>query len=79
MPITLDVCKEQTWQTMSGLEALENGRRVKFSHDKLTGATFITAQIEGNEIVYSILLSKSETDLSRKKVEGRFRDELLKK
>jgi hypothetical protein len=42
-------------------------------------ATFITAQIEGNEVVYSILLNKTETELSREGVEGRFERELSKK
>jgi hypothetical protein len=42
-------------------------------------ATFITAQIEGNEVVYSILLSKAEARLSRKEVERRFARELSKK
>jgi hypothetical protein len=52
---------------------------VKFSHDELMDATFITAQIEGNEVVYSILLNKTETELSREGVEGRFERELSKK
>jgi hypothetical protein len=52
---------------------------VKFSHDELIDATFITAQLEGNEVVYSILLNKAETNLSRKEVEGRFQHELSKK
>jgi hypothetical protein len=41
--------------------------------------TFITAQIEGNEIVYSILLNKAETKLSREEVEGRLKRALLRK
>jgi hypothetical protein len=52
---------------------------VEFSQCELTGATFITAQIERNEVVYSILLSKGETKPSRKEVEGRFQRELSKK
>ena len=54
-------------------------RQVKFSDDELTDATFITAQIEGNEVVYSILLNKAESNLSRKEIEGRFQHELSKK
>jgi hypothetical protein len=61
------------------IRTLADGRRVKFSHDELIDATFITAQIERNEVVYSILLSKGETKLSRKEVEGRFQHELSKK
>jgi len=61
------------------VRTLADGRRVKFSHDELMDTTFITAQIEGNEVVYSILLSKAETNLSRNEVEGRFQHELSKK
>ena len=64
---------------MNGLEHLQTAESVKFSHDELIDATFITAQIEGNEVVYSILLSKAETNLSREEVEGRFQHELSKK
>jgi len=56
-----------------------DGRKVKFSHDELMDATFITAQIEGNEVVYSILLNRAETKLSREEVEGPFERELSKK
>jgi hypothetical protein len=58
---------------------LADGRKVKFNQDELTGATFITAQIEGNEVVYSILLNKAETKLSRGEVEARFDLELSRK
>jgi hypothetical protein len=61
------------------IRTLADGRKVKFSHDELMDATFITAQIEGNEVVYSILLNKTETELSREGVEGRFERELSKK
>ena len=61
------------------IRTFADGRKVKFSHDELLDATFITAQIEGNEVVYSILLSKTETNLSRNEVEGRFQHELSKK
>ncbi len=52
---------------------------MKFSHDELMDTTFITAQIQGNEVVYSILLNKAEIELSREEVEGRFQRELSKK
>ena len=61
------------------IRTFADGRRVKFSDDELVEATFITAQIEGNEVVYSILLNKTETELSREGVEGRFERELSKK
>jgi hypothetical protein len=60
------------------IRTFADGRNVKFSHDELIDATFITAQIEGNEVVYSILLSKAEAKLSRKEVERRFARELSK-
>ena len=61
------------------IRILADGRKIKFTHDELMDATFITAQIEGNEVVYSILLNKAETKLSREEVEGRFKRELLRK
>jgi hypothetical protein len=61
------------------IRTLADGRKVKFSHDELTDTTFITAQIEGNEVVYSILLTRAEIKLSREEVEGRFQHELSKK
>jgi hypothetical protein len=61
------------------IRTFANGRRVKFSDDELMDATFITAQIEGNEVVYSILLNKAAIKLSREEVEGRFERELSKK
>jgi hypothetical protein len=61
------------------IRTLADGRRVKFSQDELLDATFITAQIEGNEVVYSILLKRAESKLSRQDVEGRFERELSKR
>jgi hypothetical protein len=62
-----------------GLEPLADSRMVKFCYNELMDATFITAQSEGNEAVYPILLNKAETNLSRKEVEGHFQHELSKK
>jgi hypothetical protein len=61
------------------IKTLADGRKVKFNHDELMDATFITAQIEGNEVVYSILLNKAGTELTREGVEGRFERELSRK
>jgi hypothetical protein len=61
------------------IKTLADGRKVKFNHDELMDATFITAQIEGNEVVYSILLNKAITKLTREGVEGRFQRELSRK
>jgi hypothetical protein len=76
---TLDVCGIMKMPNDEWIRTLADGRKVKFSHDELMDATFITAQIEGNEVVYSILLNKAETELSREGVEGRFERELSRK
>ena len=62
------------------IKTLEDGRRVKFIYQELPeDGAFITAQIEGNEIVYSIVLTKARNPLSREEVENRFKSELSKK
>jgi len=61
------------------IRTLADGRKVKFSHDQMTEITFITAQLEGNEVVYSVMLPKAEIPLSREEVERRFEHELSKK
>jgi len=76
---TLDVCGLMKMPSDAWIRTLADGRKVKFSHDELMDTTFITAQIEGNEVVYSILLNKAETKLSREGVEGRFERELSRK
>jgi hypothetical protein len=58
-------------------DALADGRRVKFTYQELpNGGAFITAQIERNRVVYSILLTQAEKPLSRSEVEGHFAGEL---
>ena len=62
------------------IKTLEDGRKVKFIYQELPeDGAFITAQLAGNEVVYSILLSEANNPLSRKEVESRFESELLKK
>jgi hypothetical protein len=62
------------------IKALADGRRVKFTHQELPDeVAFITAQIEGNKVVYSIILAKPKNPLSREEVESHFAGELLKK
>ena len=62
------------------VKTLEDGRRVKFIYQELPeDGAFITAQIEGNEVVYSIVLTKARNPLSREEVENRFKSELSKK
>jgi hypothetical protein len=59
---------------------LEDGRKVKFIYQELPeDGAFITAQIAGNEIVYSVVLAKAGNPLTREDVEGHFKGELAKK
>ena len=62
------------------IKTLEDGRKVKFIYQELPeDGAFITAQLAGNEVVYSILLAKAGNPLSREDVESRFKGELSKK
>lgn len=61
-------------------KTLEDRRRVKFIYQELPeDGAFITAQIEGNEVVYSVVLTKARNPLSREDVESHFKAELSKK
>jgi hypothetical protein len=62
------------------IKTLEDGRRVKFTCQELPDeGAFITAQVEGNKVVYSIVLTNAKDPLSRQEVEGHFEAELRKK
>jgi hypothetical protein len=62
------------------IKTLEDGRKVKFVYQELVeDGAFITAQTEGNEVVYSIILTKARNPLSHEEVESRFEGELSKK
>jgi hypothetical protein len=62
------------------IKTLEDGRKVKFIYQELPeGGAFITAQLAGNEVVYSILLTQAKNPLSREDVESRFKGEFSKK
>jgi hypothetical protein len=62
------------------IKKLEDGRRVKFIYQELPDdGAFITAQIERNEVVYSVVLTKEKSLLSREDVESHFKGELSKK
>jgi hypothetical protein len=62
------------------IKKLEDGRKVKFFYQQLPeDGAFITAQIEGNEVVYSVLLTKARNPLSREDVESHFKGELSKR
>ena len=62
------------------IKTLEDGRRVKFIYQELPeDGAFLTAQLAGNEVVYSVILTKARNPLSREDVESHFKGELSKK
>ena len=62
------------------IKTLEDGRKVKFFYQELAeDGAFISAQVAGNEVVYSIILTNAKNPLSREDVENRFKSELSKK
>jgi hypothetical protein len=61
------------------IKTLADGRRVKFTNQDLDEKAFITAQVEGNKVVYSIVLTDMKNPPSRGEVESHFNDELSKK
>jgi len=66
---------DQEW-----IKTLEDGRKVKFFYQELPeDGAFISAQIEGNEVVYSVILTKVRNPLSSEDVESHFKGELSKK
>jgi hypothetical protein len=66
---------DQEW-----IKILEDGRKVKFIYQVLPeDGAFITAQLAGNEVVYSVVLSNARNPLSREDVESHFTRELSRK
>ena len=62
------------------VKTLADGRTVKFIYQELPGdGAFMTAQLAGNEVVYSVLLAKAKNPLTRADVESHFKAELAKK
>jgi hypothetical protein len=62
------------------IKTLADDRKVKFTQQELMkDCVFITAQVAGNEVVYSIILGKVKNPLSREEVESHFQHELSKK
>jgi hypothetical protein len=62
------------------IKTLADGRRVKFTNQELLETqAFITAQVERNKVVYSILLTKVKNPLTHQEVESYFEVELSKK
>ncbi len=60
------------------IKTLADHRRVKFTNLKLDESAFLTAQIEGNKVVYSVILTNAKSPLSRDEVETHFEAELSK-
>jgi hypothetical protein len=66
---------EQEW-----IKTLADGRKVKFTYQELlVEGAFSTAQIAGNEVVYSVVLIKAKNPRSREQVESHFKSELSKR
>jgi hypothetical protein len=62
------------------IKTIEDGRKVKFIYQELPeNGAFITAQLAGNEVVYSVVLTNARNPLSRDDVERRFKSELSKR
>jgi hypothetical protein len=62
------------------IKTREDGRKVKFTCQELPeNGAFISAQVAGNEVVYSIVVTKAKKPPNREDVESRFEDELSKK
>jgi hypothetical protein len=62
------------------MKTLEDGRIVKFIYQELLEyGAFISAQLAGNEIVYTVLLTNARNPLSRDEVESHFKGELSRK
>jgi hypothetical protein len=62
------------------VKALADGRKVKFIYQELPrDGAFLTAQIERNEVVYSVVLAAAGNPLSHEAVESHFKGELSKK
>ena len=62
------------------IKTLADGRKVKFFYQELTeDGAFISAQLAGNEIVYSVVLANAGNPLRREEVESHFKGELSKR
>jgi hypothetical protein len=62
------------------IKTLEDGRKVKFIYQELPeDVAFMSAQVAGNQVVYSVVLTKQKNRFGREDVESRFAGELSKK
>jgi hypothetical protein len=69
------IFRDEEW-----IKILEDARQVKFVYQELPeDGAFITAQVAGNEVIYSVFLTKAGNPLSREDVESHFEGELSKK
>ena len=50
------------------IKTLADRRRVKFTNQELDEKAFLTAQVEGNKVVYSIVLNDAKNPLVVKKL-----------
>lgn len=67
--------KDQEW-----IKTLADGRKVKFTWETMQeDVVFVTAQLAGNPVVYSVMLTKANSPLSCEDVESHFAAELAKK
>ena len=67
-------------QDEAWIKTLGDGRKVKFIYLELPDdGAFITAQLAGNEVVYSVVLTKARNPLTPGDVESHFNGELSKK
>jgi hypothetical protein len=65
---------EEEW-----IKTLKDGRKAKFIYLELPkDGAFITAQLEGNEVVYSVVLTKAGNPLTHEAVESHFQGDLSK-
>ena len=59
------------------IKTLPDGRMVKFANQEVTeDSAILIAQVAGNEVAYSVLLTKVRNPLSREEVESHFEGEL---
>jgi len=66
--------------TEEWIKPLKDGRKVKFIYQELPDdGAFLTAQVERNEVVYSVILTKARNPLNREDVESHFEGELSKR
>jgi len=64
-------------QTEEWIKRLEDGRQVKFIYQELPkDSAFLTAQIAGHEVVYSVVLKAAGNPLNHEDVESHFQTEL---